>query len=71
MKAGIAERIVVADFTLEPASELPRGRVRIATLHVRLNGRSDPEYALRLIAAADEAGEPVPASIDLDIQMRR
>ena len=71
VKAGVAERIIVADFTVKPASELPRERVRVATLHVRLNGPSDPEYALRLMAAANEAGEPIPASIDLDIQMRR
>lgn len=71
VRAGVAERIVVADFTVKPASELPRGRVRIATLHVRLNGPANPDYALRLIAAANEAGEPIPASIDLDIQIRR
>ena len=71
VRAGVAERIVVADFTIRPVSELPSGRVRIATVHVRLNGPADPDYALRLIAAADEAGEPILASIDLDIRMRR
>lgn len=69
--AGVAERIIVADFTIRPASELPSGRVRIATVHVRLNGPADPDYALRLIAAADETGEPILASIDLDTRMRR
>ena len=68
---GVADRVIVADFTIRPASELPSGRVRIATVHVRLNGPADPDYALRLVAAANEAGEPIPASIDLDIRMRR
>ena len=71
ISAGVAERIIVADFTIKPAAELPSGRVRIATVHVRLNGPADPDYALRLIAAGNAAGEPIQASIDLDIQMRR
>ena len=71
VRAGVAERIIVADFTIKPASELPSGRVRIATVHVRLNGPAAPDYALRLITAANEAGEPIMASIHLDIQKRR
>ena len=68
---GRADRIVVADFTLRPAAELPVGRVRIATVHVRLTGASEPDYVLRLVTAGNAQGEPVPASIHLNVQSGR
>ena len=66
-----ADRIIVADFTLRPEAELPVGKVRIATVHVRLTGDSGPEYVLRLVAAGNPRGEPVPASIHLNTQSGR
>ncbi len=71
VRAGVADRIIVADFTTRPASELPTGKFRIATVHVQLSGSTDPDYALRLVAAGNEAGEPIQASIELDIQAWR
>ena len=63
---GRADRIIVADFTLRPVAELPVGRVRIATVHVCVTGDSEPEYVLRLLAAGNARGEPIPASIHFD-----
>ncbi|MCY4487176.1 MAG: hypothetical protein OXF11_08690 [Deltaproteobacteria bacterium] len=68
---GRADRIIVADFTLRPGNELPVGRVRIATVHVRLTGDSGPDYVLRLVTAGNAEGKPVPAAIHLDIQSGR
>ena len=68
---GRADRIIVADFTLRPGNELPIGRVRIATVHVRLTGDSEPEYVLRLVTAGNAEGKPVPATVHLDIQPGR
>ncbi len=65
---GRADRIIVADFTLRPPAELPAGTVRIATVHVRITGDSEPEYVLRLVTAGNATGKPVPASVHLDIQ---
>ena len=65
---GRADRIIVADFTLRPPAELPTGKVRIATVHVRITGDSRPEYVLRLVTAGNAAGKPVPASVHLNIQ---
>ena len=65
VNGGRADRIIVADFTLRPAAELPAGKVRIATVHVRLTGDSEPEYVLRLVTAGNAQGEPVPASVHL------
>lgn len=68
---GRADRIIVADFTLRSGNELPVGRFRIATVHVRLTGDSEPEYVLRLVTAGNAEGEPVPATVHLDIQPGR
>jgi hypothetical protein len=43
---GRAERIIVADFSLRGAAELPVGSTRVATVHVQLRGSADPEYDL-------------------------
>lgn len=63
---GAADRIVVADYSLNPASALPNGRTRVATLHLRLAGGEQPDYDLRLIAAGNAEGRPIHASISLD-----
>lgn len=65
---GRADRVIVADFTLLPPPELPVGTVRIATVHVRLAGDSEPEYILRLVTAGNAEGKPVPASVHLNVQ---
>ena len=60
---GVATRIVVADYSLAEASRLPSGRVRLATLHLILDG--EPDFDLRLIAAAGPDGAAIDASISL------
>jgi len=71
VSGGRADRIIVADFSLRPVAELPAGKVRIATVHVRLTGGSEPDYVLRLVTAGDAQGKPVPASVHLTAQSRR
>lgn len=63
---GRADRIIVADFTLSPAAELPTGRARVARVHVQLSGSADPDYELRLVAAGGAGGEPIQATIDFE-----
>ena len=58
---GDASHIVVADYSLAGESALPRGRVRLATLHLMLGG--DPDFALRLVTATTSEGSPIAASI--------
>lgn len=65
VRAGSAERIVVADFNALPGADLPDGATRIATIHVRYDAQIDPDYRLRLMAAGNAAGEPVDAAIRL------
>ena len=56
-----ADRVVVADYSLAEEDALPRVRVRLATLHLMLEG--DPDFALRLVTATTAAGRRIDASV--------
>ena len=62
IEAGRAERVIVADFSLD--ARLPSGRVRIATLHLMLDG--EPEFKLTLETATARDGSPLDATITLE-----
>jgi len=66
VQLGRADRIVVADYSLADAGDLPSGRFRVATLHFAVSGDREPEFELNLIAAADQDGRPLEATIALD-----
>jgi hypothetical protein len=56
-------RIIIAD--LDVGTDLPRGRTRVATLHMRESG-APPTYHATLQAAADADGTPIPATVRLE-----
>ena len=58
---GDAERIVVADYSLAEESRLPRGRIRVATVHLMIEGEAD--FELTLVTATTSDGRPIDASI--------
>ena len=60
---GGARRIVVADYSLAEEGRLPTGRVRLATLHLMLEG--EPDFELRLITATTPEGRAIDASITI------
>lgn len=57
------DRIIIAAFNT--GRELPKGRTRIATIHLQITGDIEPEYELNLTVAADADGKEIPANIDL------
>lgn len=63
---GTADRIVVADFSLASANELPSGKIRVATLHLMLRGTDEPDYDISLIAAARPDGQQLDATISIE-----
>ena len=58
------DRIIIAAFST--ANELPSGRTRIATIHLQITGRVEPEYGLELTVAADADGQEIPAEITFE-----
>jgi hypothetical protein len=63
--AALAQnRIIIAAFNT--GSDLPKGRTRIATIHLQIIGETKPEYELKLAVAADAKGNEIPAEISYE-----
>ena len=58
------DRIVIAAFNT--GRELPRGRTRVARLHVQIAGDVQPRYDVLLRAAAAADGKKIPVEISLE-----
>jgi len=59
-KAIQNDRVVLAAFTT--GRDVPRGRTRVARVHVMITGEAEPEYAARLEAAASPEGQRIAAT---------
>ena len=62
-RALMSGRIILAAFSTDAA--LPRGRVRLLTVHVREVGPA-PRYSLRLVAAAGADGEQLTPTVSIE-----
>jgi len=58
------DRIIIAAFST--GSDLPKGRTRIATIHLQIAGDAEPQYELKLIVAADADAKEIPAEITFE-----
>jgi hypothetical protein len=58
------DRIIIAAFST--GSDLPKGRTRIATIHLQIVGDAEPEYELKLAVAGDADGKEIPAEISFE-----
>ena len=54
-------RIVIASFNT--GQDLPKGRTRVATLHLRIAGAATTTYSVNLVVASDETGMEIPCGI--------
>lgn len=57
-------RIIIAAFST--AGNLPKGRTRVATIHLQIIGQVEPQYELKLIVAADADAQEIPAEISYE-----
>jgi hypothetical protein len=58
------DRIIIAAFNT--GRELPKGRTRIATIHLQIIGDAEPDYELKLTVAADANAKEIPAKITFE-----
>ena len=58
------DRIIIAAFSTD--NNLPKGRTRIATIHLQIIGDAEPDYQLKLIVAADADANEIPAKISFE-----
>jgi len=71
LERGVTERLVLASFSLSDAAQLPRGRVRVARVHVRTTGAATADYELRLVAVGAADGRPIDAELSFETQAGR
>ena len=71
VEQGTTDRVVLASFSLSEAAQLPRGRVRVARVHVRATVSAEPDYEARLVAAGTVDGRPLDAQLNIDTQTGR
>ena len=56
-------RIIIAAFSTD--RDLPRGKTRVARLHLYVRGDVKPEYKVELEAAADPDGKEIEATVSI------
>jgi hypothetical protein len=71
IERGATDRVVLASYSLSDAAQLPRGRVRVARVHVRATGTAEPDYEARLVAAGTADGQPLDAQLNIETQTGR
>ena len=71
LERSTTDRIVLASFSLSDAAQLPRGKVRVARVHVRATGSAQPDYEARLVAVGTADGRPIDAQLSLETQPER
>jgi hypothetical protein len=65
-KAIQNEVAIIASFNTAPAAELPKGKTRVATIHLRITGTRPPQFELKLQTAADAQGNKIAGLASLE-----
>src|SRR6266550_4454338 len=58
-KAIQYERVIIAAFTTAAVDKLPKGKTRVATIHLQITGERNPDYAVKLETAATLEGRKI------------
>ncbi len=65
-KAMQHEKVIIAAFNTAPANQLPKGKTRVATIHLQTAGTAELQYEFKLQAAADASGNRIRAEISVN-----
>jgi hypothetical protein len=65
-KALQHERVIIASFSTAPATDLPAGKTRVATIHYQTTGAQPPRFELKLQTAGDPQGNKISAQVSLE-----
>lgn len=60
------DRVIVAALSTLAGDHLPVGRTRLATIHIRISGDTEPTFSGQLSACAGPDGRPIEATISLE-----
>ena len=61
-KAMQKDRVIIASFSTAAATTLPKGRIRVATIHVQASGDQVPQFEIKLQTAGDSRGHKISAT---------
>jgi hypothetical protein len=59
--ALVGHRIILGDYTLDPAA--PKTKTRVARLMLEIQGDTTPQYVTKLMTAATPGGRPIIATV--------
>jgi len=59
-KAIQHERVIIAAFSTSSGDKLPKGKTRVATIHLQITGERNPDCAVQLETAATLEGRRIP-----------
>jgi hypothetical protein len=65
-KAIQNEVAIIASFNTAPAIELPKGKTRVATIHLRTTGTNRPQFQLKLQVVADTQGNKIACTASFE-----
>ena len=60
-KAMQQDRVIIASFSTADASTLPKGKTRVATIHIQVSGDQVPQFEIKLQTAGDSRGQKISA----------
>jgi hypothetical protein len=60
-KAMQQDRVVIASFSTADAATLPKGKIRVATIHLQVSGDQVPQFEIKLQTAGDSRGRKISA----------
>jgi len=65
-KAIQQERVILAAFSTAAPSQLPKGKTRVATIHLQATGSTELKFEAKLQAAAGSNGKRIEAAINTE-----
>lgn len=65
-KAMQHERVIIASFSTRPAADLPKGKTRVATIHLQVSGDRAPGFELKLQTAGDAQGKKITVNASFE-----
>jgi hypothetical protein len=63
-KALQKNHVILAAFSTKPAADLPRGKTRVATIHLQVTGKTEPKFSATLATAGTVDGTKINATAD-------
>jgi hypothetical protein len=60
------ERVIIAAFSTNAVSRLPKGKTRVATIHLQTSRAAEPEFELKLQVAGNANGNPITAEASIE-----